>query len=118
MHRSCFFLFVLTLLVLTQGCAAKRETTAMSHETQLEQQPLDSQIADFIGNNYEGATQTFMNTQYGTATVTVGRSYYSALDMPCKEAYLQGSRRTRVAACHDSKKGWVLAPDILGDGAL
>ncbi|MBR4604847.1 MAG: hypothetical protein IKO41_01270 [Lachnospiraceae bacterium] len=80
--------------------------------------PAEQSMATFIGTGLEGDSQTFSGTHYGTATVTIGRSYHSALNLPCREAYVQGSQRTRIAACKDQKVGWILAPDILGNGAL
>ncbi|MCR5814461.1 MAG: hypothetical protein K6G15_08235 [Desulfovibrio sp.] len=112
---------VLLILALLSGCAVKTQTEEQTLSDQAGSGgllPVEQAMATFIGTGFEGASQTFTGTRYGTATVTIGRSYHSALDLPCREAYVQGSQRTRVAACKDQKAGWILAPDILGDGAL
>ncbi|MBO4368623.1 MAG: hypothetical protein J5803_00770 [Desulfovibrio sp.] len=117
--KLLLFFLCASFFLLLQACSSRKVTSDVSLPPDISAQlPVEQQIATFIGNAYEGASETFMNTRYGTATVTVGRSYHSALNMPCKEAWIQGSQRSRVAACQDSKKGWILAPDILGDGAL
>ena len=111
--------FLVLTLLSASACSTKRavqeEDGSFASQTQ---RSVEAQIAEFIGTGYEGASETFTNTRYGTATVTIGRAYHSALDIPCREASIQGSQRTRAAACQDKNKGWILAPDILGDGAL
>ncbi|MBR3664016.1 MAG: hypothetical protein IKN64_05095 [Desulfovibrio sp.] len=112
---------LLMLVALLSACAPKSHHAGQNNTSQIELRqnlPVEQAMATFIGTGFEGASQTFTGTRYGTATVTIGRSYHSALDLPCREAYVQGSQRTRVAACQDANSGWVLAPDILGDGAL
>lgn len=116
-----FSAFLFLLFAFLAACAPKSQLAdqTLADQTGPSQSlPVERAMATFIGTGFEGASQTFTGTRYGTATVTIGRSYHSALDLPCREAYVQGSQRTRVAACRDHKLGWVLAPDILGDGAL
>ncbi|MBQ9536235.1 MAG: hypothetical protein IJU79_00425 [Desulfovibrionaceae bacterium] len=116
--RSIFILVL--LLICISACTAKHKVADLPSTTNEYNpyQAADAQLAKFIGTSLEGATQTFSGTRYGTGTVTVGRSYHSALNIECREAYIQGSFRSRVAACKDAQQGWILAPEILGEGAL
>ena len=112
-------IYVIMLLLSTTACSTAHKTPNLptAPETRIVLSP-DDQMAEFIGNAVEGSTRTFTDTRYGTATVTAGRGYHSALNIPCREAYVQGNVRTRVSACKDEQRGWILAPEILGDGAL
>ena len=115
--RPIFYLIM--LLLCTTACTAHKTTNVPTSDVETKRvlSP-DDQMAEFIGNAHEGATRTFVATHYGDVTVTAGRAYHSALNIPCREAYVQGGIRTRVSACKDKERGWILAPEILGDGAL
>ncbi|MBQ7456204.1 MAG: hypothetical protein IJS54_01130 [Desulfovibrio sp.] len=117
--RHLFFPIVAVFLsFLCLGACAHKPKEHVVPQESIVQTPLESQIAQFIGQAPEGASQHFSGTHYGTGLVTVGGSYYSALNMECREARIQGSSRSRIAACKDPEKGWILAPDITGDGSL
>lgn len=116
-----FSFSLLCFCLLASTACTKRQTLQeqdLAPEVPITQSSVEAQMASFIGTAPEGTSQTFSNTRYGTATVTIGRSYHSALDIPCREAYIRGASRTKTAACQDKKQGWILAPDIMGDGAL
>lgn len=114
-----FVLFSLFLLLLSCAKSATQTGGTLAEDSaQKAQTPLESTIANFIGSSPQGSSETFVGTNYGTVTVVVGESYHSALNMECREAQVRGSSRTRIAACKDPKAGWVLAPDIVGDGAF
>ncbi|MBQ7738733.1 MAG: hypothetical protein IJT59_03660 [Desulfovibrionaceae bacterium] len=114
-----YLFYVIMLLLCTTACstAHKKPNLPTSNQEVARVLSPDDQMAEFIGNAREGASRTFMDTSYGTATVTAGRAYQSALNIPCREAYVQGSLRTGIAACKDEERGWILAPEIFGDGA-
>lgn len=107
-------LLVVCFLLLTSACAKapKEDAASQLPASQISQLPEDAALASFIGNGYEGAAQSFMSTRYGSVSVVIGKSYHSAMNVLCKEAYVQGGTRSRIAACQDKERGWFLAPDI------
>ena len=113
-------IYVAILLLCTSACTSTPKVKDLP-DTSSEATPMlapDTLLAQFVGNAHEGATQTFTGTRFGNATVTAGRSYHSALNIPCREAYVHGTFRTKISVCKDEKYGWTLAPEILGEGAL
>ncbi len=118
MSKKAFFLLLLLSLSLV-SCAGRSVGTAKKNvEPAPRASTLDMRMAEFLGSATEGAAATFHGTQFGSTTVVAGAGYLSALGIQCREGRVQGGSRSRIVACHDPVHGWILAPDILGDGAL
>ncbi|MBQ7606854.1 MAG: hypothetical protein IJU76_02605 [Desulfovibrionaceae bacterium] len=112
------FVLLVFLCTLFLVSCAKKAAEPQVEASVAKRDTLELRIAEFLGNAAEGAAATFHGSRFGSLTVVAGAGYLSALGIPCREGRMQGGSRTKIAACQDPKQGWVLAPDILGDGAL
>ncbi len=118
MSKKAILLFFFVVLSLA-SCAGRTTVTPQKNEKpESHMSALDARIAEFLGTAPEGAAATFHGTQFGSVTVVAGAGYMSALGIPCREGRAQGGARSTLAACHDPGRGWILAPDIQGDGAF
>lgn len=107
-------LFSLLALLLVGGCTARPTQTTGDNPALQPVEQADG-VALFVGGNHEGVSASLSDTS-GPVTVTVGKSYISALGTPCKRAQLRGaSGVTRSAFCEQGGV-WRKVPDIFASG--
>ena len=103
------------LLMLVVACAActPRQGSLPAADLSAAPAATGDALAVFAGANAEGATATLPHPGTGAPVqVRVGKSYMSALNMPCKQIYVRQDFADELLAVCQQGREWVMAPAI------